>query len=175
MFNALSRRICHCVDNSVKLRHTVADLKNDAGIDRNAGSRLKTLAIITGTENKILEFAHDELFFDILDSETDQNCARLTRGNVGKARNGYRLWRRCIDSDINQTSRFDTGVFVRILIYNNSASVATVVDRICDLDLKTAGYKLLLSTDIILSDNIRNRQFFSVTAPHVKQRKGKPP
>lgn len=76
MFNALSRRICHCVDNSVKLRHTVADLKNDAGIDRNAGSRLKTLAIITSTENKILEFAHDELFFDILDSETDQNCAR---------------------------------------------------------------------------------------------------
>lgn len=64
---------------------------------------------------------------------------------------------------------------MRILIDNNSASVATVVDRICDLDLKTAGYKLLLSTDIILSDNIRNRQFFSVTAPHVKQRKGKPP
>ena len=101
--NALSRRICHCVNNSVKLRHTVADLKHYAGIDRNAGSRLKALAIITGTENKILELAHDELFFDILDSETDQNRARLTRGNVGKARNGYRLWRRCIDSNINQT------------------------------------------------------------------------
>lgn len=175
MFNALSRRICHCVDNSVKLRHTVADLKHYAGIDRNAGSRLKALTIITGTENKILELAHDELFFDILDSETDQDCARLTRGNVGKARNGYRLRRRCIDSDIYQSARLDPGVFMRILIDNNAASVATVVDRIGDLDLKTAGYKLLLSADIILSDNIRNRQFFSMAAPHVKQRKGKPP